>query len=243
MANEFIRADFFELGGAADITYSLRSGLLHYRGPTRPPQRDYIEVVETTPGLEMPIGRLVTATLRSAEDGDTSTVSVLLPDINLSAADAGSTRLEAAFETVAVWTTIRSTIGGPGLVKGPVQLYTQALLDGTARLAGAGCSCTFSAILNMGLPGPDAPPGVLTVEGECTLGSTGYTVELVRHEPQGINPRDLLLDLIVTPPSPDIAVLPVLTKYPVKYEEETRTYFQTVTILPDGPSVSVQIIT
>ncbi len=243
MNNGLIRADFFELRGEADITYNLRTGLLHYRGPTRPPQRDFVEVAEVSLPLETPIGRLATAILRSTEDGDSSTVTVLLPDVNLDPAEESDVRLQAEIRAVAVWTTIQSTIGGPGLVRGPVQLYTHREMEGTARLAGAGSSCTFTAILNMGLPGPDAPPGVLSVEGECTLGSTGYTVELVRHEPQGTNPRDLLLDLIVTPPSPDEIVAPVLTNYPVRYEEETRVYFQTVTILPDGPSVPVRIIT
>ena len=243
MAGDFIGADFFELVGEARITYSLRSELLHYQGPSRPPLRDFIEVAETVPPIALPIGRLVTATLRSTEDGDTNTVTVLLPDVNLDPAGEGDARLQATFRTLALWTTIQSTIGGPGLVAGPVQLYTVRELEGTARLAGPGCSCTFSAILNMGLPGPGAGPGHLTVEGECTLGSTGYKVKLTRHEPQGTNPRDLLLDLVVTPPPPDEVVLPVLTKYRVTYEEETQTFFQTVTILPDGPSVPVEIIT
>ncbi len=243
MADGLIRADFFELRGEADVTYGLRSGLLHYRGPTRPPLRDFVEVAATSAPLETVLGRLVTATLRAAEDGDASTVTLLLPEVNLDPADEAGARTQAEVHAVVVWTTIQSTIGGPGLVKGPVQLYTVREMEGTARLAGPGSSCTFVAILNMGLPGPDAPPGVLTVDGECTLGTTGYTVELVRHEPQGTNPRDLLLDLVVTPPAPDDIVAPVLTKYPVRYEEATRLYFQTVTVLPDGPSVPVQIIT
>lgn len=241
MANGFIKAEFYELRGEARITYSVRTGLLHYQGRSRPPLRDYVEVAEISPPLETPIGRVVGATLRAAADGDTSAVTVVLPDVNLDPADTEGTPLESGFETVALWTTIQSTVGGPGLVKGPVQLYTHRALEGSARVAGAGCACTFSAVLNMPLPGPDAPPGVLVVEGECTLGSTGYTVELVRHEPQGINPRNLLLDLVVTPPGGIVA--PVVTKYPVRYEEETRTYFETVTILPEGPSVTVEIIT
>lgn len=242
MANELLKADFFELRGEADITYNLHSGVLHYRGPTRPPLDDFLEVIETSPLLETPIGGLVTATLRAAEDGNTSTVTVLLPDVNLAPPEGGGPPTEAAFDTLAVWTTIQSTIGGPGLVPGPVQLYTHAPMEGVARL-GSGGWCAFSALLNMGLPGPDAPPGLLTVEGECTLASSGYTVELIRHEPQGTNPRVLLLDLVVTPPAPDTGVLPVVTKYPVRYEEETTVHYETVTILPDGPSVPVQIIT
>lgn len=38
-------------------------------------------------------------------------------------------------------------------------------------------------------------------------------------------------------------VAPVLTTYPVTYGEVTDVYIETVTILPGGPSVEVQIIT
>jgi hypothetical protein len=116
-------------------------------------------------------------------------------------------------------------------------------MDGIARRGRSASSCVFSATLNLGLPGPGAGPGVLRVDGECTLSSTGYTVVLVRHDPPGINPQDLLLDLIVTPPPPGTVVAPVLTTYPVAYEEETTVRLETVTILPDGPSIPVEIIT
>ncbi len=243
MADGPMSADFFELRGPAQITYNLRSGLLHYRGPTRPPQRDFVEVVEVSPPLEIPIGRLVTATLGRVPDGDTSTVTVLLPEVTLVPPGGEGPPIETPFETVAVFTATQSSVGGPGLVAGPVQLYTHAQMEGVAHLGGPGCSCELSAVLNLGLPGPDAGPGRLTVEGECTLGSTGYTVELVRHESQGTNPRFLLLDLVVAPPPPDTAVLPVVTKYPVRYEEQTTDHYDTVAILPDGPAVPVQIIT
>lgn len=243
MARE--QADVFELRGAAQITYELGSRELHYRGPTRPPQRDFVEVREIVDPLETPIGTLVTATLRSAEDGDTSTVSVLIPQVNLGGVGEDGPREAVEFSTVAVFTTSRSTLGGPGLVDGAVQLYTEAPLDGIARRgAAAGSSpCQLTAVLNLGLPGPDRPPGVLRVEGTCELGSTGYDIDLVRHEPQGDDRSVLLLDLVVTPPPPDAIVIPVLTSYPVLYEEETTFMFQTVTILPDGPSIDVEIIT
>ncbi len=243
MARE--QADLFELRGPAHITYELGSRELHYRGPTRPPQRDFVEVREVVEPLETPIGTLVTATLRSAEDGDTSTVSVLIPQVNLGGAGKDGPSDAVDFSTVAVFTTSRSTIGGPGLVDGPVQLYTEAALDGIARRGAAAAlsPCQLTAVLNLGLPGPDRPAGLLRVEGTCELGSTGFDIDLVRHEPQGINPTDLLLDLVVTPPPPDAIVSPGLTSYPVLYEEETTFMFQTVTILPDGPSLDVEIIT
>ncbi len=243
MANGVTQADSFELSGPADVTYDLRTGMLHYRGPTRPPLRDFVEVSEVALPLDTPIGRLVTATLRSAVDGDTSTVTVLLPEVNLSSGREEGDHVDARFETVAVYATSRSTIGGPGLVEGPVQLYTHAAMEGIARRGRSAPSCVFSATLNLGLPGPDTGPGLLRVDGECTLASTGYTVALARHDPPGINPQDLLLDLVVMPPPPGTVVAPVLTTYPVAYEEETSARLETVTILPDGPSVPVQIIT
>jgi hypothetical protein len=83
------------------------------------------------------------------------------------------------------------------------------------------------------------PPGPATlhVTGECEFPSAGFTVELRRHEPQGFNPRDLLLDKIVTPPSGPVA--DVITTVEARYREETAAEFDTVTILPDGPSIEV----
>lgn len=130
MATELIEANLFELSGeGALITYDRRSRQLHSQGPTRPPLRDVVEVTETADPLETPIGSLVTATLDAVEDGDSKTVSVLLPDVRLPAGDDGYT----SFETVAVFATVRSSFGGPGLVEGPGQLYVAARLAGTAR--------------------------------------------------------------------------------------------------------------
>ena len=235
MASGFIEADRFEASGAgATVSYDLGTGELRYRGPTRPPLRDHVEVTETSPPLDTPVGRLVTATLAQVEDGDTSTVSVLLPRVNLSQVD-GAGAADAAFEAVAVFTATRSSIGGPKLVEGPIQSYASVAMAGTASRANPATPCRFTAVLNRELPGP----GVLRVDGECTLPSTGYQLALVRQEPQGVNPRDLLLHLVVTPP--DISG-PAQTTYTVSYEEGTTSYFDTVTILPDGVSVVVQNI-
>lgn len=84
------------------------------------------------------------------------------------------------------------------------------------------------------------PPGpaVLHVHGECEFPTAGYSVELRRTEPQGINPKDLLLDLIVSEPTGPAAQ--VITKLEARYSEETDVEYETVTILPDGPSMPVQ---
>jgi hypothetical protein len=83
---------------------------------------------------------------------------------------------------------------------------------------------------------PPGPP-TLHVVGECQFPTGGFTVELRRREPQGFNPRDLLLDKIVTPPSGPVPQ--VITTVEARYREETTAGFDTVTILPGGPSIEV----
>jgi hypothetical protein len=72
-------------------------------------------------------------------------------------------------------------------------------------------------------------PATLIVTGKCTFPTEGYLAELRRHEPQGINPRDLLLDLEIREPKDP--VLPVVTKVDLRYEEETDAEYDTATIL------------
>ena len=134
MANELIEADRFELTGeGASITYDRRTRELHYRGPTQPPLEDFVEITEAAEPVETPIGALVTATLDAVEDGDSKTVTVVLPDVRLPAGGSGY----GTFDTVALFATIRSSFGGPGLVEGPGQLYVSTDLHGTALLADA----------------------------------------------------------------------------------------------------------
>jgi hypothetical protein len=83
-------------------------------------------------------------------------------------------------------------------------------------------------------PGPPVPH----VRGECEFPTAGSSVELRRHEPQGINPKDLLLDRIVREPSDPVTH--VVTVVEARYREESDFEFDTVTILPDGVSVQVQ---
>ena len=86
------------------------------------------------------------------------------------------------------------------------------------------------------------PPGpaTLRVTGKCEFRTTGYKVKLKRREPQGINPKDLLLDLIVEEPPPGSIVGQGFTTEEARYEEETDFEYDTVTILPDGPTVPVE---
>jgi hypothetical protein len=80
-------------------------------------------------------------------------------------------------------------------------------------------------------------PKTLYVTGKCTFPTPGFTVELKPAVPQGINPKIYLLEKTVTPPSgpePD-----VVTTIDVRYEEQTDTEYDQVTILPDGVTVDV----
>ena len=84
------------------------------------------------------------------------------------------------------------------------------------------------------------PPGPkkLTVRGTVMVPSSKSTAELRPKEPQGINPLDYLLEVVVHPPNePD---LKVLTPFDVDYEEVTDVEYETVSIVPDGP-VGVEV--
>jgi hypothetical protein len=72
------------------------------------------------------IGRQITVTIEQIPDLRTVTFTLLLPDIHL---DATETR----FRTVGITTITRTSIGGPDLVKGPIQTYLPRVFWGTAR--------------------------------------------------------------------------------------------------------------
>ena len=75
--------------------------------------------------------------------------------------------------------------------------------------------------------------GRVRVSGLCIVPTTGYRIELRRHEPQRAE-DELLLDLVVEKPTG--IVLQVVTGVPVGYEEMTERRHQRVSILPHGPS-------
>lgn len=80
----------------------------------------------------------------------------------------------------------------------------------------------------------------LYVRGECRFPSAGYSVELRPRSPQGFNPRDLLLERVVHPPSGPAAAMN--TTVTVEYRERTDFEYDTVTILPVNVTVPVQKI-
>ena len=86
------------------------------------------------------------------------------------------------------------------------------------------------------------PPGTPTlhVTGKCVFPTHGYKVTLKKAIPQGINPKILLLQKIVTPPGGPVIQTPETVQ--VKYSLKTKTKYTNVTILPDGVTVKVQIV-
>lgn len=95
------------------FTYKDSKGTLSFKG-------DMIRTQKTE------ISTIVTVTLESVPDLRVTTLTLLLPTINLD----GSAR---KFETIAIRTTSKTTIDGPRLVKGAVQTYEVIDLKGTAR--------------------------------------------------------------------------------------------------------------
>lgn len=207
-----------ELGRPTRLNY--RSGV-----ETRDFLADEIGIAQTE------VGTLVTVLLETgAVDAPIVRFTVVLPAVNPGAEEQFPTSV-AAFRA-----TERSGFGGPR--PGPIRSYQAMTLEGTVARGDAYtmlAECRdWAAVHDLEQPGP----GRLVVTGTCTFPREGYQVELRRHEPQGINREDVLLDKVViepTGPTPQ-----VITQIPVRYEEEAQVAYRTVTIIPDGPTIEVQ---
>lgn len=167
-----------------------------------------------------------------AADGPIVLLTVTVPRIVFG--DERSFDVTAA----ALRTTKRSLFGG--VRPGPQQSFEALALTGTASAPAeegriGTCRDWYASHDHM-------PPGpaTLRVTGTCTFGTAGFEIKLCRHEPQGINPRDLLLDKIVIAPPDGSFTAQVITDVEARYEEVTDLEYDSVTILPDGPSIPVQ---
>jgi hypothetical protein len=89
---------------------------------------------------------------------------------------------------------------------------------------------------------PGTSPWKLHVKGTLQMPTPGFTLTLKESSPQGIDANVLLLDLIVTPPDPDIIVPQVITEEEARFEKPTGIQYKTITILPDGPDIVVEIV-
>ena len=114
--------------GATCITYSA-SGIdgkprLHFEDGER--RLDFVG--DQLAAEESEIGRLVTVELSFVPDGQTRILSVLLPEVHLPEESA-----DARVKALVIFTTVRSSIGGPAMVRGQVQDYIARHYRGTAR--------------------------------------------------------------------------------------------------------------
>ena len=78
----------------------------------------------------------------------------------------------------------------------------------------------------------------LIVTARCLLPTPAHRVELRPSNPQGINPRILLLDLVVH--APKFPAPQILTPFLLRYEQPADTHYDSVTIMPDGPTIKVE---
>jgi hypothetical protein len=102
------------LSGQPQLTYKDRKRILTFQG-------------EEIRQIDSEIGQQVTVTLEQVPDLRTETLTLILPAINVE----GTGTL---FQANAIITTHRTSIGGPGLVKGVLQTYRVKPLRGTARI-------------------------------------------------------------------------------------------------------------
>ena len=74
-----------------------------------------------------PLGRLVTAEVSAVPDEGTTSLVLVVPEVNL------GDKTEQRVRTLAVLTTVQTSIGGPALVTGQLQTYKSIRLRGVAR--------------------------------------------------------------------------------------------------------------
>ncbi len=121
----------FELqGNHTSITYSATSqtgeAQLIYKDRVR--SRNFSG--QDIHSLDTEIGTLITVVLDAVPDAETLTLTLLLPNINLSGGNNSS-----KVQTEAILTTHKDNIGGPNfLVLGQVETYKTLRLQGTASL-------------------------------------------------------------------------------------------------------------
>ncbi len=104
------------LSGPPQLTYKDRKRALTFHGE---------EIRE----MDSEIGKQVSVTLDQVPDLRTETLTLILPAINVEGTGTG-----VSFQTNAIITTHRTTVGGPDLVKGVLQTYRLKALRGTARI-------------------------------------------------------------------------------------------------------------
>jgi hypothetical protein len=177
---------------------------------------------------ETQLGTIATVQLESNPDGDNLSVTVLVPEVLLR-----NHSNQEPVSTQAIFVTTHGSIAGPGLLIGAVRTYSTLALHGSAY-APAPDSQEWDA----GYTAAPNEPLQLDVRGRVTVPTPGYEILLRRHVPQGINPTDLLLDLVTVAPSGNVPQHVVTED--VRYVAPSDGGYKTVSILPIGVSVPIR---
>jgi hypothetical protein len=80
-----------------------------------------------------------------------------------------------------------------------------------------------------------AGAGKIIVTGWCTFPGSGWTMELVRRDSD--DPTELVLERVVA--FDEARQARTVKAVDAHYLEDTETEYETVTILPDGPTIEV----
>jgi hypothetical protein len=102
--------------GARQLTYTSGRTTLSFQG-------------EDIHIMDSPVGTLVSVDLEYAPDLRTVSLTLVVPQVNLR-----GNAVEAHVHTIAILTTHRTSIGGPGLIVGQVETYRTLRPRGLARL-------------------------------------------------------------------------------------------------------------
>jgi hypothetical protein len=94
---------------------------------------------------------------------------------------------------------------------------------------------TFKAVIDHQ---PGTPPK-LTVTGEVEVPTTGWTLSLKPAHPQGINPRDLILDLHAVPPHGPAGQ--IVLHEPVGFTEQPSPEYGEVTIRYEHEAFTIKV--
>jgi hypothetical protein len=114
---------------------------------------------------------------------------------------------------------------------------TSTKASGKVKASNQGKCTGWAAVEDRMPPGPPT----LRVTGQCKFPTHGFKVTLKKAVPQGINPKILLLNKVVTPPSGIVIQTPEVVQ--VSYKQKVKAgQYTNVTILPDGKTLKVKIV-
>ncbi|HEX9940548.1 MAG TPA: hypothetical protein VGG03_00915 [Thermoanaerobaculia bacterium] len=121
------RANYFELKrGGTRITYTESDIVGRPQINYDDGKRQLTFTGDQIEQSEASIGSILTVELKVVLDGDTEALTLLIPQVNLPDGEP------VKFKTVVIFTRIRGSIAGPGLIEGQVQSYTAQTFRGTA---------------------------------------------------------------------------------------------------------------